>query len=210
MTACAVVKLIAAGVLLAILTEAAALAAERPHRIAGADRDCTYRTHDDVRTHKHCARIDRDGHLHVVPRHLRRLSYDKNGLANIHVDRWYYVRRDGRAAPVMALDNWAEPFSDGRARSPVGKKVGYIDRDLRLVIPARYDGAFPFERGTAVVCTGCKTVSDGEHSRYEGGMWGCIDRKGRERKPFRSLTPNESYDGSCASTPPQHSGNWHE
>jgi len=163
------------------------------------DRDCTYRsrTHHDVGTFKHCAWIDQNGHVHVAPRHLRRLSYDKYGLANIHVDRWYYVRRDGRVAPVMTLDNWAEPFSDGRARSPVGKKIGYIDRHLRLVIPARYDGAFSFERGIAVVCTGCKATSDGEHHWYEGGMWGCIDREARQQRPFRSLRPNETYDASC-------------
>jgi hypothetical protein len=100
----------------------------------------------------------------------------KDGLASIYVDQWYKVRRDGGAAPVMTVDNWAEPFSDGRARSQVGGKIGYIDRYLKLVVPARYDGAFPFERGVAVVCVGCKLVSDGEHTHYEGGMWGCIDR----------------------------------
>jgi WG repeat protein len=166
--------------------------------------DCTYnsRAHHDTATFKRCAWIDRDGHLHVTPWHLRHLTYDNHRLATIHVDQWYYVRRTGRLAPVMALDNWAEPFSDGLARSPVGKKIGYVDRELKLVIPARYDGAFRFEQGVAVVCTGCEIVSSGEHTRYEGGMWGCIDRHGRELRPFRPLLPNEHNDAVCSRAQP--------
>lgn len=139
MAAWTLFKLFASGALLALVAKVAAFAVELPHGVAGAGRDCSYRsrTHHDVLTFKHCARVDRYGHLHVVGRHLRRLGYDKTGLASIHIDHWYYVRRDGRLAPVMTLDNWAEPFSDGRARSPVGNKVGYIDRGLRLVVPAR-------------------------------------------------------------------------
>jgi hypothetical protein len=85
----------------------------------------------------------------------------------------------------MMMDNWAEPFADGLARSPVGGKIGFIDRNLALVISARYDGAFPFEHGWAAVCTDCKLASDGEHSSYVGGRWGCIDPHGHEQEPFR-------------------------
>ena len=88
-------------------------------------------------------------------------------------------------APVMIMDNWPEDFSNGLARSPVGNKIGYIDRSLKLVIPARYDGAFPFEHGTARVCTGCTTQTAGEHSYYAGDRWGCIDRHGRAVGPLR-------------------------
>jgi hypothetical protein len=84
----------------------------------------------------------------------------------------------------MAMDNWAEPFAEGLARSPVGGKIGFINRDLALVIPARYDGALPFEDGWAEVCIGCKLTSHGEHSSYEGGRWVCVDRHGHEREPF--------------------------
>jgi hypothetical protein len=100
-------------------------------------------------------------------------------------------------APVMVYDNGPDEFPDSLARSPVGQKVGYIDRRLRLVIPAKYDGAFPFQHGVAVVCLGCTVVSDGDHSWYEGGAWGCIDRRGRELKPFKPWQQGQRFDAVC-------------
>jgi hypothetical protein len=193
------VRIFVAVATVALLANVEAFAERLQKGQAAPTLDCVYnsKAHHDTRTFKRCAWIDRDGQLHVTPWHLRQLSYDKHGLATIHVDQWYYVRRNGRLAPVMALDNWAEPFSDGLARSPVGKKIGYIDGALKLVIPARYDGAFRFEWGIAVVCIGCNIVSAGEHTGYEGGMWGCIDRQGRELSPFRPLLPSERVDASC-------------
>ena len=96
---------------------------------------------------EHCARSDAAGHFHLKRQHLLALDFGRQGLASVNIDGgWYYVRRDGRLAPVMTMDNGAEPFAEGFARSPVGGKIGFINRNLALVIPARYDGALPFER----------------------------------------------------------------
>ena len=120
---------------------------------------------------------DAAGHFHLKRNHLRAPDFDRHGLASVYIGGgWYDARRDGRLAPVMARDNGAEPFADGLARSPQGGKIGFIDRHLAWVIPARYDGAFPSEQGWAEVCIGCKLTTDGEHSGYAGGLWGCIDR----------------------------------
>ena len=99
--------------------------------------------------------------------------------------QWYYTRGDGPLVPVERYDNGPDDFVDGRARSRVGGKIGYIDRNLDLVIPAIYDGAYPLEKGVAVVCTACTLVSDGSHSWYEGGQWGRIDPKGDVVASFR-------------------------
>lgn len=129
-----------------------------------------------------CASIDAEGHVHLARKHFRQLDFDSHGLAAVTVGPgFYYLRRDGRSAPVMMRDNGPEAFSQGRARSEVNGKVGFIDRSLRLVIPRRYDGAMPFEKGSAEVCTGCAVASDGEHSWYTGGHWVRIDRRGRQQ-----------------------------
>jgi hypothetical protein len=139
----------------------------------------------DVRHAEHCARSDAAGHFHLRHQHLLALDFDRHGLASVNIDGgWYYVRRDGRLAAVMTMDNGAEPFSEGFARSPVGGKIGFINPNLALVIPARYDGALPFGDAGAEVCIDCKLVSHGEHSSYEGGRWACIDHRGHEREPF--------------------------
>ena len=152
-----------------------------------ASGNCTYslKAKGDVVDLEHCAWSDAVGHIHLKREHLLALDFDRHGLASVHIDdEWYYVRQDGRLAPVMMRDNWAEPFVDGLARSPVAGKIGFINRNLELVIPARYDGAFPFRHGWAEVCIDCKLTSEGEHSWYVGGRWGCIDHHGRAWKSF--------------------------
>ncbi len=146
-----------------------------------APLDCAYAPSagGELSTFDHCAWKDARGQVHFSRYHLERMAYDERGLASVYVGGWRYVARNGRSAAVMTFDNGPDPFANGLARSADGKMVGYIDRSLRTVIPARFDGAFPFENGLAVVCNGCRTVSDGEHSSYVEGSWGCIDRRGR-------------------------------
>ncbi|GLH79141.1 hypothetical protein SSBR45G_40500 [Bradyrhizobium sp. SSBR45G] len=144
-------------------------------------------------TVKGCAVLAEDGQIHLSPSFRKSLRFGPDGLTPVlllgrtkgEAVRWLYVHRDGAMAAVMAYDNGAEEFTNGRARSPVGAKIGYIDPSLKLVIPAIYDGAYPFEKGVAVVCLGCSLVSEGEHSWFEGGTWGCIDPDGRTVAPFR-------------------------
>jgi WG containing repeat len=143
-----------------------------------------------------CTWSDRHGRLHLKQRHLRSLIYDRFGLSEIVIEGtppihhgFWYAKRNGQLAPVMMLDNGADPFNDGLARSPSGKKIGYIDRRFRLVVPAIYDGAHPFENGRAVVCVGCVERHNVgmEASYYEGGSWGCIDVHGREVIPLEAM-----------------------
>jgi WG containing repeat len=156
-------------------------------QVTNSDYGCTYssKTKGDVLHVDHCAWSDAAGHIHLKREQRLALDFDRHGLASVNIGGgWYYVSQDGRLAPVMTMDNWAEPFAGGLARSPVGNKIGFINCNLAVVIPPRYDGALPFEDGRAEVCIDCKLTSHGEHSSYEGGRWSCIDRRGRVRKPF--------------------------
>jgi len=150
------------------------------------------------RTFKRCAATGPDGRPRLQRSYLARLRYDRDGLASVMLFnatdtrkyQWYYVRRGVIPVPVESMDNGPDYFEDGLARARVGGKIGYIDRKLNLVIPATYDGAYPFRDGVAVVCTACtieydRTVTEGERSWYVGGQWGRIDRRGRVVSPFR-------------------------
>ena len=151
------------------------------------------------RTFKRCAATGPDGRPRLQRSYLARLRYDRDGLASVMLFnatdtrkyQWYYVRRGVIPVPVESMDNGPDYFEDGLARARVGDKVGYIDRKLNLVIPATYDGAYPFRDGVAVVCTACTyfsdpTATEGERGWYRGGQWGRIDRRGRVVSPFRS------------------------
>ena len=150
------------------------------------------------RTFKQCAATGTDGRPRLKRSYLGRLRYDRDGLASVMLFngtdtrkyQWYYVRRGVIPVPVESMDNGPDYFEDGLARARVGGKIGYINRKLNLVIPATYDGAYPFRDGVAVVCTACtieydRTVTEGERSWYAGGQWGRIDRRGRVVSPFR-------------------------
>src|SRR5215472_5056356 len=91
-----------------------------------AEIECIYpsRAGDDMLTASACAWRDQRGQIHILPEQLRRLTYDRRGLATVYAGGWRYVTRDGRSAAVMARDNGPDPFADGLARSPVGAKIG--------------------------------------------------------------------------------------
>jgi hypothetical protein len=180
-------KMFALSVLLALPVKPI-IAAERDGSASEAAFDCW----QGDRVFKHCALAGNGGRPRFTPTYLSGLKFDPDGLAAIALlgaadmpkSQWFYVRRGGVPVPVESFDNGPDPFNDGLARSRVGGKTGYIDRSLSLVIPAEYDGAYPFEQGVAVVCQACAIVSDGTHSWYEGGEWGRIDRRGRVVTPF--------------------------
>jgi hypothetical protein len=140
-----------------------------------------------------CTRVDPSGQLRVNAAQRRALRFDPHGVAAVWMEDlkgFYYVARDGHMVPVIAYDNGPDAFVEGRARTQIDDKIGYVDRRLRVVIPPRYDWGFPFEHGKAVVCSGCAPKPDGgEHRLVEGGMWGFVDRNGREIVPlqYRSM-----------------------
>lgn len=141
-----------------------------------------------------CTRVDSAGQRWVKAEHLRALSFDKHGIAAVWiggVKGFYYVGRDGHMVSVVAYDSAPDAFVEGRARTQLDAKIGYIDRKLRLVISPRYDWGFPFEHGRAVVCRGCAQKPIGEHWVVEGGMWGIVDRDGREIVPLRYRSREE-------------------
>ncbi|MDQ1093930.1 hypothetical protein QE400_003343 [Xanthomonas sacchari] len=128
-------------------------------------------------------RLGADGRLALTPQALRRLHFDRDGLALLSVGaRFYYVRADGRSLPVITWDNAADGFTEGLTRGIVDGRIGFYDRQLREVIAPVHDFAWPFEHGVAQVCDGCRagTPDADGHTSMQGGRWYSIDRHNRE------------------------------
>jgi hypothetical protein len=166
-------------------------------RAAGGYVPCTAASFRsvDVVTHPACARILPSGALRLAPGRLDQLRFDEDGLASVQVGKlFFYVNEHGKTAPVAGVDGRATTFHDGLAPSPrrVGRgyKIGYIDKDLSLAIPARWDGGLDFDGGRAEVCRGCHVARDGDFAELQGGLWGCIDTDGREVVPVREPSPD--------------------
>jgi len=186
-------KIVVLGALLALSSRP--VIAKDQDTVAPVVFDCW----EPERTFKRCAATGPDGRPRLKRSYLARLRYHRDGLASVMLFnatdarkyQWYYVRRGVIPVPVESMDNGPDYFEDGLARARVGSKIGYVNHKLNLVIPATYDGAYPFRDGVAVVCTACtieydRTVTEGERSWYVGGQWGRIDRRGRVVSPFRS------------------------
>lgn len=154
---------------------------------------CSYRARGepDIAPHALCATQGGGGPIRIAKETLPRLDYGDGGLASVFVEGagWHYVRPDGAVLSVLAWDNGPDAFSEDRVRIRRDGKIGYADRRFRTVIAPRFDFAWPFEHGRALVCVGCRpepgAAAHAAHARITGGRWGWINRSGRAIVPIQ-------------------------
>ena len=99
---------------------------------------------------------------------------------------WAYLDRSGKVivGGVAAFDNGPAAFHDGLVRVERGGKCGFADASGRLVIKPLWSGCLDFDGGVARVCKGCAQSCDGgdcEHKSLKGGVWTCLDTRGRKK-----------------------------
>lgn len=132
--------------------------------------------------YERCARVSLDGRMSLESSHLDRLSFSE-GLASVAVSSlgWFYVRPDGETLSVVNYDNGPDPWSEDLTRGFRNGQVVYLTRSFEEATGHRYDWAWPFENGRALVCQGCSVEeSEFEHKNLAGGRWWFIDPAGNE------------------------------
>jgi hypothetical protein len=143
---------------------------------------------------------DETGKVVVAPRFHTVYEFSPEGIAGAYGDEGpVFIDKTGRVlARALDHDNGPDYFVAGRARIVKDGKVGFIDKQGRVVIEPRYEFATQFCRARAAVCAGCKERREGEITRMEGGRWGYIDWHGRPAIPqrFESAT-GFSEDGEA-------------
>jgi hypothetical protein len=137
---------------------------------------------------------DRAGRWVIGPR-FRWANPFVAGMAEVwQDDRKFYIDAAGNE---IADRNFAsDHFSEGLIPVRVGDRIGFADREGRLVIFPRYEGASDFSEGLAPV--------------EAGGKWGYVDRSGKfvieprfdEAASFsEGLAAVCFYEGKPAETP---------
>lgn len=122
----------------------------------------------------------KNSHITISNKHLKNIWFE-DGLSELRIhDGVYYINKASKLVRVHYYDNGADPFKEGLARTIDKNKFGFINKQLSLVIPHKYDFAFPFINGRSLVCNGCTQRPDGEHKNIGGGKWGYIDKHGNE------------------------------
>jgi hypothetical protein len=177
------------------LPTAVAAAAPAPSAALSHRAECSYQERatkaepePEIEPHGPCVTVDAAGTRTFDRAMLAAVVRDEAGLGAVALDDgWYYVDRAGRSVRVLAWDNGPDPFAEGLARVERDGKIGFVDRNFAVVIAPRYDFAWPFDGGRAMVCVGCAAEhsEEGEHPAVVGGHWGFIDRAGREVMPIR-------------------------
>lgn len=91
-------------------------------------------------------------------------------------------RNENELFEVYWSDNGPDHVAEGLFRIKKDGKIGYSDTNGKIVIKPQFDCAFPFEKGKAKVSNDCKTVPDGEYSRWISENWKYIDSNGQTIK----------------------------
>ncbi|WP_353154677.1 WG repeat-containing protein [Pollutimonas bauzanensis] len=105
-------------------------------------------------------------------------DYDRYGHALISdAEGWVYVDRNQR--PLIRpyiFDNGPDYFEEGLARFVKDGKMGFHDKALNIVIPARYDFVFPFQDGAAKAGTNCRRERASEHTSVYCEKWESLSK----------------------------------
>lgn len=116
---------------------------------------------------------------YIDSNYLKKLDFKGEELISVFVNNhFYYIRKNGKTMQTLTYENAADPFSDGLARTKINGKIGFFDTNLDIILKPIYDFAFPFYKGEAEICTGCKEKKERGTSILDGGKWQKIDRNG--------------------------------
>lgn len=100
---------------------------------------------------------------------------------------WGYVydKKGNFLYTPFAYDNGPDYFSESFRRFVKNGKIGFADRNGKIVIEPNHDFASPFNYGYSLFCDGCDwEKTDDEHPRMTGGIWGVMNSKGQTTQPL--------------------------
>ncbi|MFZ4929301.1 WG repeat-containing protein [Chryseobacterium sp. Mn2064] len=107
---------------------------------------------------------------------------------------WGYIydRKGKFLYQPFLYDNGADYFSEGARRLVKNGKVGFADRNGKIVIQPEHDFVSPFNYGYAVFCDGCDwEKTNDEHKSIVGGKWGVMNTKGQTVQPLTQHSGND-------------------
>lgn len=111
---------------------------------------------------------------------------------------WGYVydRKGNFLYQPFLYDNGADYFEEGVRRFVKNGKVGFADRNGKIVIEPIHDFVSQFNFGYASFCDGCDwEKTDDEHKAIVGGDWGMMNFKGEIVQPISKSENSVEING---------------
>jgi hypothetical protein len=95
--------------------------------------------------------------------------------------KWFAIdRQDNIVLTPYIFDNGPDYVQEGLFRYVENNKIGFANMQGQKVIQAKFDFASIFNNGLAAFNIGGQLRKiDDEHSSWQGGLWGFIDRNGQ-------------------------------
>jgi len=88
-------------------------------------------------------------------------------------------QNDAELFEIFGYDNGPDYIAEGLFRIIKNGKIGYANKEGKIIIKPQFDCAFPFKNGKAKVSNDCATVLEGEYSSWESEKWFYIDKTGK-------------------------------
>lgn len=113
---------------------------------------------------------------------------------NQEKNAWGYVydrKGDFLYQPFM-FDNGPDYFVEGLRRFVKKGKIGFADRNGKVIIEPKHDFVDYFNYGYASFCDGCDwEKTDDEHKSIVGGKWGMMNTKGETVPPLTKYSDKD-------------------
>ncbi|WP_336687894.1 WG repeat-containing protein [Chryseobacterium bernardetii] len=113
---------------------------------------------------------------------------------NQEKNAWGYVydrKGDFLYQPFM-YDNGPDYFVEGLRRFVKNGKIGFADRNGKVIIEPKHDFVDYFNYGYASFCDGCDwEKTDDEHKSIVGGKWGMMNAKGETVPPITKYSEKD-------------------
>ncbi len=124
---------------------------------------------------------DASGKTVIEPQFVMATEFSPEGTAYaVSGFDWICIDTAGKKLVKMFnYDNGPDYFEEGLARyEDESGKMGFVNKKCEVMIPARFDFAWPFENGKAQVCDGCTKTREHEMLKVTGGNNYSVNKKG--------------------------------
>jgi len=121
-------------------------------------------------------------------------EFNKFGITDVKLPddpwRWYKINKTGKILVQASFsDNGPDYYVSGFSRFTKNGKIGFVNLQGNIVVPAKFDWATPFffSAPISIVCIGCAPEAEdlshkggcGCDLAIIGGKWGAIDSTGQ-------------------------------
>lgn len=113
---------------------------------------------------------------------------------NQEKNAWGYVydRKGNFLYQPFMYDNGPDYFVEGLRRFVKNGKIGFADRNGKVIIEPKHDFVDYFNYGYASFCDGCDwEKTDDEHKSIVGGKWGMMNARGETVPPLTKYSEKD-------------------